>query len=144
MNRDDFQNHRPWSDLEVAQAMSVLMDRMDQAIAELITHGDNKAQTANNLAKHRAHYMLIAKTNHPDLKSDAMRESWMIDQVPETADLMLEADLAETLYKDKTMQVRLLQSQADTLRSMMRSARDNFESWNDDRATERQREREGG
>ena len=144
MNRDDFRSQRPWSDIEVAQAMALLMERMDHTIAELIAFGQRKAESANALARHRAHHMLVAKTEHPDLKSDAMREAWIIDSVPGTYELMLEADLAETLYKDKTMQVRLMQSEADTLRSMMRSARDNFESWAGEREAERERERQGG
>ncbi len=142
MKREDFRSIRPWSEIEVAQAMAALMERMDDAVDLLTALGTEKDGTAAELAKHRAHYLLVAKVDHPELKSDAMREAWMIDQVEETAQLQLAADLADSLYKDQTMRCRMLMSQSEMLRSMLRSARDNIESWPENRAAAAQRERE--
>lgn len=129
MRREDFVANRPWSDIECSQAMSHLMDQMDDAIATLKALGVQKAESQSALDRHRAHWMLVAKVDRPDLKSDAMREAWMIDQVDGTPELMLANDLNETLYKDQIAHIRAMQSQSEMLRSMMRSARDNTDSW---------------
>lgn len=141
MKREDFSQIKEWSDIECARAMALLMERMDDAVDLLTALGTEKDGTALALARHRAHYLLIAKVEHPDLKSDAMREAWMMDQVEETAQLQLAADLAESLYKDQTMRCRMMMAQAEMLRSMMRSARDNIESWPENRAAQAEQER---
>lgn len=143
MKREDFQQVRPWSEIEVAQAMTVMLDRLDDAISTLKALGVQKAESQSALDSHQAHWMLVAKVDHPDLKSDAMRSAWMIDQVDGTSELMLANDLNETLYKDQIAHIRAMQSQSEMLRSMMRSARDSVESWPEHRAAAAQREREG-
>jgi hypothetical protein len=105
--------------------------------------GIAKSESANLLAVEEAKWMLHVKTEHPDLKSDAMRRNWIIHNAEGFADLMLNADTAETLYKDKIATIRLVQADADILRSMMRSARDRIEEWNQNRHADQERERRG-
>lgn len=123
--------------------MAHLMDQMDDAIATLKALGVQKAESQSALDRHNAHYMLVAKVEHGDLKSDAMRTAWMIDQVDGTPELMLANDLNETLYKDQIAHIRAMQSQSEMLRSMMRSARDNLENWSENRGAQADRERHG-
>lgn len=143
MRREDFAQIKEWNEIECARAMALLMERMDDAVDLLTALGTEKDEATNALAKHRAHWMLYAKVEQPDLKSDAMREAWMIDQVDGTDQLMLNADLAESLYRDQLQRCRMLMSQSEMLRSMMRSGRDNIESWNENRSAQAQRERGG-
>ena len=141
VNRDDFGNIKEWSDVDCSRAMALLMERMDEAVDLLTALGTQKDQTANALAKHRSHWMLYAKVERDDLKSDTMREAWMIDQCEGTEELMLQADLSESLYKDQTMRCRMMMSQAEMLRSMLRSARDSMDNWSENRNSQAQRER---
>lgn len=141
MNRADFAEIRNWSDIECARAMALLMDRMDEAVDLLTALGADKDEKAAEYAKHKAHWMLYAKVERQDLKSDPMREAWVMDQVEGTYELYLAAELAESLYKDQTMRIRAMFVQADLLRSMMRSARDNTEGWPENRAAAQENER---
>lgn len=141
MNRADIDTVRNWSDVECSRGMAVLMERMDEAVDLLTALGQDKDEKAAALAKHKAHWMLYAKVERVDLKSDTMREAWVMDQVEGTGEVQLAADLAESLYKDQTMRIRAMFVQADLLRSMMRSARDNLEQWPENRASAQENER---
>lgn len=114
---------RPLSDLELMPKMQQLYHRIEDELDVMKALGQKRAHARDDLNRARAHFWLIAKQEHPDLKSDKMREAWVIDQT-EVADLMLACDLAETIYDDQRATVRALQSNVDLLRSMVASARE--------------------
>lgn len=130
---------RPWSENEVAAEMGRVEQALEDDIATLKALGSQKARAQSVLDRERARALLICKTDHKDMSSDALRQAWIIDQYRDAegnaivADLMLENDLASTLYWDQSATVKARQAQADILRSMLRSARDHTESWPENR-----------
>jgi hypothetical protein len=121
--RDDggYEN-RPYSDRELVPVMEKLYRRIEGEIDTLKGLGQTKSHALDDLNKAKARAWLLCKTEHPEMSSDKLREAWVINQT-EVGDLMLAADLAETIYKDQQTTIRALQSSVDLLRTMAASVR---------------------
>lgn len=134
--------HRPWSEQEVQIEMQRVMKALDDDVDKLLTYGHQKALSQNALDRERARQLLICRRDRKDMSSDKLREAWIIDQTLEDgetsiADLMLQADSDATIYWDQQAILKARMAQADVLRSMMRTARDNTESWPENRGGRR-------
>lgn len=117
---------RPWSEEELLAEMQRVNDALDEDIATLVALGTAKAQAQSDLDKTRARELLICYRDRPEMKTDALRQAFIVDQTS-VGDLMLAADLAATLYWDQAATIKARMSQIDLLRSMMRSIRDRTE-----------------
>lgn len=124
MNED----RRPWSDLEIRWEMEKLHERIDDEIATLKSLGIAKAHATNNRQVQEGRQMLIAKTEHRNtLTSDALRQAWVRSNTP-VGDLMLQEDLAATIYWDQKELVVTLRQDMSMLQSMLRNAEDQVAS----------------
>lgn len=119
---------QPWSPVEVMSAMQGTIQELENAVATLKALGVAAAQKSRDYKVGRSHWMLHAKVNLGDLKSDTMREAWVYENT-DVPVLEMERDIAEHAYKDQQSVVRSLQSQADLLRSMKRGFEDMADSW---------------
>lgn len=113
---------RPWSDLELLPMMGKLFRKIEGELDTLKVLGQKRAQARDDLNKAKAEAWLRCKQTQPDMSSDKLREAWVINQT-NVGDLMLQADLAETIYDDQRATIRALESLVDMLRSMVASAR---------------------
>lgn len=99
------------------------MALIEDELPTLMSMGMNKAQTHSDRIKSEAHWILEAKFNRTDMKTDKLREAWVRDQT-QVADLMLAEDLASTLYWDTREKLTALRGNLSALQSMLRAAED--------------------
>jgi hypothetical protein len=116
----DLDISRPWSPDEVTVLMQRVVVKLEAETSQLKVQGELAAQAKRDAEILTSQWMLIAKTERPDLKSDAMREAWILqDTETGVAEAQFEADRAERLYKDQSTVVRAIQHQGEQLRSMI-------------------------
>lgn len=118
---------RPWSEDECLIELQHQKSRLEDEIAKLKAFGQGKAMKADAFERARARELLRVHVEHPEFKSQEMREAHVIDQT-DVWDLKLESEKASTLYDDQKVTVRGRQAIIDALRSMLRSVRDSQES----------------
>ena len=121
-------DRRPWSDLEIRWEMEKLHERIDDEIATLKQLGIAKAHATNERQVQEGRQVLVAKVKHRnDLTSDKLREAWVRSNTP-VGDLMLQEDLAATIYWDQKELVVTLRQDMSMLQSMLRNAEDQVAS----------------
>lgn len=119
---------RPWSDIEIRMAMQSVHERIDGEIATLKSLGIAKAHATNERQVQEGRQMLVAKQEHRNtLTSDALRQAWVRSNTP-VGDLMLQEDLAATIYWDQKELVVTLRQDMSMLQSMLRNAEDQVAS----------------
>lgn len=119
---------RPWSDIEIRMAMQSVHERIDDEIATLKSLGIAKAHATNERQVQEGRQVLVAKVKHRnDLTSDKLREAWVRSNTP-VGDLMLQEDLAATIYWDQKELVVTLRQDMSMLQSMLRNAEDQVAS----------------
>lgn len=119
---------RPWSDIEIRMAMQSVHERLDDEIATLKSLGIAKAHATNERQVQEGRQMLVAKQEHRNtLTSDALRQAWVRSNTP-VGDLMLQEDLAATIYWDQKELVVTLRQDMSMLQSMLRNAEDQVAS----------------
>lgn len=119
---------RPWSDIEIRMAMQSVHERIDDEIATLKSLGIAKAHATNERQVQEGRQMLVAKQEHRNtLTSDALRQAWVRSNTP-VGDLMLQEDLAATIYWDQKELVVTLRQDMSMLQSMLRNAEDQVAS----------------
>lgn len=111
---------RPWSALEIEVKMREVAERQDDAVAEAKELGEAFAEAKRAYEVKKNQSILDAK-GRSDLTTDAQRLAWATVQA---ADLRRAKDIAESTLHTQRDVIRVLNSQADTLRSLLRSARD--------------------
>lgn len=131
--RSDFADlplDQPWSPDEVTLLMQRVVVKLESEVATLKTLGTLAAEARRDAETLEAQWMLIAKRDRPELKSDTMRRSWAL-QDPETglASAVFQADRAERLYKDHAVVVRSVQHQGEQLRSLLSRHKDLERTW---------------
>lgn len=111
---------RPWSPDEVVVLMQRIVVKLEVETATLKMLAEKAAEAKRDYDVLYSQWMLIAKTDRPDLKSDAIRESWFM-QDPETgvASAKFEADRSERAHRDHSTVVRAIQHQGEQLRSLI-------------------------
>lgn len=111
---------QPWGPVEIEVKMAQVIEAQDDAVAEskqlAIAYAEKRR--AYELTKNRT---LLGLVGHPDLKTADLR---LAKATVEAADARYEKDLAEGAMNAQKDVVRILISQADTLRSLARSSRD--------------------
>lgn len=121
---------RPWSPDEVTVLMQRVVVKLEVEVEKLKALGEMAAQNKRTYEVAFSQWMLLAKVERPDLRSDAMRESWILqDTDTGVVDARFEADRAERLYKDQLQVVRAIQHQGDQLRSMLSRHKDMERTW---------------
>jgi hypothetical protein len=108
---------RPWSPDEVTVLMQRVVVKLEAETSQLKVQGELAAQAKRDYEILSSQWMLVAKTERPDLKSDGMREAWILqDTETGVAAARFEADRAERLYKDQSTVVRAIQHRARSSR----------------------------
>lgn len=109
-------------------AMQSVHERIDDEIATLKSLGIAKAHATNERQVQEGRQMLVAKQEHRStLTSDALRQAWVRSNTP-VGDLMLQEDLAATIYWDQKELVVTLRQDMSMLQSMLRNAEDQVAS----------------
>lgn len=113
---------RPWSALEVEEKIPEMVGRMEDAIADLKSLGEDAATKA--WAYRRAKAIGFARTSG---KNAELREAncilHQIEPGKTVADLGLARDLAENAYVNQRQIIAALRSEADLMRTLVVSAR---------------------
>lgn len=111
---------QPWGPVEIEVKMAQVIEAQDDAVAELKGLAMEFATKRRDYEKLK-NRTLLSLVGNPDYKTDALR---LAKATLESADARYEKDLAEGLLNAQRDVVRVLTSQADTLRSLARSSRD--------------------
>lgn len=115
---------RPWSGMEIDVEMRQLVLKLDDAVARYRTIAEQAARDSHKAKLAEARAWMTAKTD-ANLKSDAVRKAWVYEQ---TADVQLEAELADGAMAAQRLLITSMHHQADLLRSLARGNRDMMES----------------
>lgn len=115
---------RPWGGMEIDVEMRQLIVKLDDAVAHYRTLADTSAKATHQAKLAEARSWMKAKSD-PALKSDPIRKAWVYEQ---TADVQLEAELADGAMAAQRLLITSMHHQADLLRSLARGNRDMHES----------------
>lgn len=111
---------RPWSGLEIEIKLAQVIEDQNDAVAlqKALQEAWANAQYAYKLTHAQ---MMLRSGQDSNLKTADMRAAWVMTQV---ADLMLKRDIALGQYEAQKAVAYTLQSEADSLRSLLKSSRD--------------------
>jgi hypothetical protein len=113
---------RPWSAVEIEERVPELIERLEAAVAELRALGIRKSQTEWAYRRARSTALLSVKGPNADHREAAALLHQVRPNVT-VADLGLERDLAEAAYATQRTVISALQTDADLLRTLMVTAR---------------------
>ena len=111
---------QPWGPVEIEVKMAQVIEAQDDAVAEMKALGEAFATKRRDYEKLK-NRTLLSLVGDPNYKTDALR---LAKATLEAADARYEKDLAEGAWNTQREVVKVLISQADTLRSLARSSRD--------------------
>lgn len=110
----------PWSPIEIEVKLRQVIEDQDEAVRVLKGMADEYGSARRDYEVKKAQAFLTAK-NRSDLTTVDLRTAWATEQ---SADLRMEKDIAESRFVAQRAAVQVLISQADSLRSLLRSSRD--------------------
>lgn len=114
---------RPWSPAEVEAEIPVVLEQLDDAVTEVRDSARLAAEATRDFKKERALATLQVSGKNAEERQARIHLHQITPGGKTVGDLEYEADLAEGVNRSAGQAIRVLQSRADLLRSLLASHR---------------------